>query len=425
MILLLCGCSSEDAESISYTDYYKHILIMSSDDEEHSVYHFSASDDIEKVAGAFGGATNNSYDFWVNREYEIRYYNDLLLRTLPYPTIYPDIGSGKIESLMNPENLRYLYTFYVPNQTDFFELRARIESNENCFAFFPYHSISYARPCIEVVYAAQAEDANEEHLAGYDFSFGQFSKDEYFRYWIDLLDDAENLHSISSCRLKKLSTGGAFARGMTIYLNRSLTDAEILEYSGIAESMYNIDAPARYYHSPFRYEEVYEYKIEIVFAQPQTYEMLEVFCQAHAIESYEYDRPSLEPDSIILFYRYINAPVFRSFSIKPDMTVVHSQYSEADFLPFKDEAPPSTVISNTLVSEEEYRQLVRALTNNDFTTLPDEIGFGNHELESYSYIGVEIGGQWFTSGGDTPDNKNERYKRIFDVFSSTFELITS
>ena len=346
------------------------------------------------------------------------YKGNIAVSRLPYPADFSVAQKSFVKKLMVQDNARYAYTFHVPYHIDVRDLCPKIEVEKNCIAIYPSnYELRYAYPNVCLGYTAERTGSSEIPST---VEFGIFDNDNYFLPWIEKFKNEDNLFDISECFTRSISPM-AYSRIITLYLKNSLATSEILDMKAVAESEY--DRSLGVYGDRFIYREASQTKIELLFSEPQTNEGIENFCREYQINCYQYDKEPLNIEEIVFFYKYINAPMFRSYAISSNLSVVHHEYEEKFFVPFQDPTPNGIIISNTTISEDEYKYLVQVFSNNDFLSFPEKI-VGGYDLESYFYIGVKINGDWHVSGGDTPNYKNERYETIYNTLYRKFELLT-
>lgn len=347
------------------------------------------------------------------------YKDNVAVGSLPYPAGYSISQNNIVKNMLSEENIRYAYTFHVPYFIDVTELCPKIEDEQNCIATYSKHyELRNAYPTVQITYTADPPENYSPYLIP-TVEVGAFSQDDYFLPWIEKLKEQDNLFDISRCSSVSMSPT-EHSRRIMLYLKHSISNSEILEMRAEAEA--GSDRNLGVYGSSFVYTEAKQTKIEVFFSRPQTTEDIENICMEYQMDCYQYDRKPLEIEEIVLFYKYINAPMFRSYTISSDLNVIHHEYEEKIFIPFQDATPKKTMISSAAISDDEYKYLVQIISNNDFLSLPKQIGVGGLDLKSYSYIGIKINGDWYVSGGDTPDKKNERYAIIYSALRERFEL---
>lgn len=399
----------------------RYIIIRPRDVSSHEFYIVDTPQDIETIRKDLKKIDFYELNYY-DSEYVIEFYSHYYFDSLPYPASYSEKQQQTIKSMMLPENKKYIYTFYAPSALDFSKLTEDIEQKTDC-SIFTSSELTDRYSYVTLEYAAEASDSKDALSKTITVPLGEYEPDNYFLPWIELFNRTSNYYGNSPCG-GRMSCGNAYMKRIKIYLNHPLAKEEVNELKEKAENEYNKNTLISDKRIPFMYHESTEYGFYVVFDEPQSVEMIEAFCKEYQIDSYDYKHEPLDIEEIVLFYNYVDQKDggYRSYTITPDLEVAYHRYAEVEFTPFIDETPSSTFISKQLISEQDYAELIQVLINNNFRTMPNEIGFGDYEFQQYVYIGVKIDGTWYYSGGDHPYSRNARFEAIFKVFQNKFEI---
>jgi len=350
-------------------------------------------------------------DYW-------RTYSD---SSTPYNREFYNELQKYISRFNESNNSSYQYTFQVRNSTDFYALKEQIYNNGNGnIAYLPAGSITATKPSITLSYAAVANSESEWNNAfRNNHQLGKFSPDNYFIPFIDDLKE-RGLYFDNSEISFSSGNGLNFSRRIAIYLTRSLTENEITEIKNKSSETYIVGNPQGFHPvTNFIYKENQEYKIKVIFDKEQSHNDLMEFCRKHNVDSFDYDKELLTFDNMtIYFFRNtirpdnLNPSKYRSLTLSKDLTLTVREHEPTDFVPFKDEDPPFSIIEQIKISEDDYQMIRRIISNYDFLDISDRLGFGDYEFDRFCFIGIQIDGEFYVCGGQDPYSNNERFHNI-------------
>ncbi|MCL2672622.1 MAG: hypothetical protein FWF10_11410 [Clostridiales bacterium] len=361
-------------------------------------------------------------------DYKVDFYKHYLREDYgsTLPRAYAGEEGNPVRAAMTPENQKYIYTFYVPTETDFEGFKAQMERERDCHVFFAAQSIGAEKPRITLSYTFTAQETDRR--ATQDCPLGVYERDDVFSPWVEQILESGNLYGLSDCYSGGYMFDGTdteVTRNLSIYLNRSLAGDEIVRMRDAVEAALlppdwePVPYPRRWLNMPFAYCDRPFYAVELLFDAALTAADIAALCGEYAIVSYEYDKPTLDIAEITLFYKewrsWYSEP-YKSSTFTPDGKVVTRVYAE-DFTPFADTSPQSTIVEESRLPDGTYARLVQTVSNNDFWDIPDALGLYDYESWTYSYIGIQMDDEIYVAGGEDSYYGDIRYIRILRLLT--------
>lgn len=419
---------SEEHELFNESDDVQKVIVESNDSTNHEVYMLDSKKDVETLKNCFSKVSDHMGE-GAEEKYRINFINDFTLHGIPFPDLFSQNQISTVNSFTKDENKKYQYTFQVKNSIDFQSLKKNIIDNGN-IAYLPYSSMTGTKPSITLSYIAVAKDEKEWHDAFFnDNKLGEFEYDNYFIPFINELKEKGLYFDNSTC---SFSSGGSlyFSREIEIYLTRSLTEDEITKIKDKAKSSYIIGAPQRFMPvTYFLYNELEVYEVKVIFDSEQSNEEIKAFCQKYNIDSFDYDKKLLDFDDITIYsFRNtvspdkLNPPVRMSLSVSKNLELTVKEYEPNAFIPFKDADPKFTIIEQRKITDKDYQEIKRILSNYDIFQITDNLGFGGYAFDKFVYIGLKTGEKLYVCGGQDPYSNNERFYNIYSRIVKTLNI---
>ncbi len=296
VIVVLCVCGgfaffilgtdiTEEYDLFKKTDYISRVVIESSDADDHMVYVVEGAEDVDALKRCFSRVSTHLWE--VDEEYVIHFINEYTVHSIPFPGMYSAKQNYRVNSFMKGRNKKYQYTFYVKNVMDFEKLRQDMENaGRGNIVYLPEKSINETKPYIQFEYSAQAANEKEwEKAFRNDHELGEFEYDDYFVPLVDEMKDMELFFDMSRCSFSSGCSDNTFERDIQIYLNRSLSEDEIIKIRADAERHYEGNSRISNFATPFRYHELAEYEIKVIFEKEQSPEEIKAFCEKYGVDS--------------------------------------------------------------------------------------------------------------------------------------------
>lgn len=414
---------SEERILFSASDDIKRVIIEKGDPHNREIYLLNSTEDIEVLKECFSRVSRHMGEGG-SEEYRIKFINDCTLHSIPFPDLFSQNQIDTVNSFIKDENKKYQYTFQVKNSIDFQELKQSIYDNGNT-AYLPYNSINGTKPSIELSYVAPVKNKIEYDKASHDNKLGEFKYDDYFIPFVDDLKEKGLYFDNSTCSFSGGSSSD-FSREISIYLTESLTKDEIINIRDKSDESYVIDNVQGFFlPCHFLYKELEEYAVRVIFDEEQSNEELKAFCQKYNIDSFDYDKELLEFDEITMYYfKGTKTDSYRSLCLTNDLQFVIKEYDAVDFKPFTDKDPNFSIIEKGKISENDYREIRKILSNYNIMQVPNNLGIGGYEFDSFVYIGIKTNGQLYVCGGQDPYSNNNRFyeirSQIMKIFGISF-----
>lgn len=413
--------NSGERNLFSPSDDVKRVVIENSNPSIHEVYVLDSVNDVAVLKENFSRASVHMGEG--AEDYRIKFINDFTVHDIPFPDLFSQDQIDMVNSFIRDENKKYQYTFQVKNSMDFQQLKQSIYDNGN-IAYLPYNSINGTKPSIELSYVAPVKNKIEYDKASHDNKLGEFKYDDYFIPFIDELKEKGLYFDNSTCSF----SGGSnsyFSREFSIYLTESLTKDEIINIRDKSDESYIIDNVQGFFlPRHFLYEELEEYAVKVIFDKEQSDEELKAFCQKYNIDSFDYDKELLTFDDITIYYINKNKlDKYKSVRLSNDLLLTVKEYEAVDFVPFVDSDPNFELVEQKSISENDYREIRKIVSNYNILQIPNNLGFGGYEFDTFIYIGIKIDGELYICGGQDDYSNNKRFYEIRSQIMKIFGII--
>ncbi|MCL2671032.1 MAG: hypothetical protein FWF10_03235 [Clostridiales bacterium] len=406
-ILLLCGlaggfafCFLHAEEFLLFGPNDRVTRVVIGDSHSHEYYVVDNARDCKALQRCFmwvsehmGDRAEDQPRIWFLDEYG-------LLANIAYPSEYEPRALRIAGAFRKEEYKKYIYTFYVKSRTDYYSLQAQLRG-DGYNAYLPTDDILETKPGIELEYIFDAENKRDYEQAFWsEGPIGKYKPDDYFIPFVEELKALGAYFGSSDCSFSR-SSNYICGREITLYLDRSLTEEEILALREKAEREYNPRAlPIS--ASPFLYFELEEYEIKVIFEEARSPAQLAAFCAAYGVDNFDYDKEAIDYDALVIYYKEPKEDFFRAIRLS-------AGEPQIDSLPNGIGAP---VFEDITLSDAQMREVQRLVSNYNLLQIPDNLGFASYEFDKYVYLDISIDGAHYICGGQSPFSYNARFKAM-------------